>query len=93
MKPRGTAATLLRIFPYAKSALPRVVLGIVAALASQIFALTIPGFLSGLVNGLKTSPSVAALIPAVAIVLALGIAEAFMVLLRQIGRASCRERV
>jgi ATP-binding cassette subfamily B protein len=74
---------LLRIFPYAKSALPRVVLGIVAALASQIFALTIPGYLSGLVNGLKTSPSVAALIPAVAIVLALGIAEAFMVLLRR----------
>ncbi len=74
---------MLRIFPYAKSALPRVVLGIVAALASQIFALTIPGYLSGLVNGLKTSPSVAALIPAVAIVLALGIAEAFMVLLRR----------
>lgn len=83
MKPQGTVATLLRIFPYAKSALPRVVLGIVAALASQIFALTIPGYLSGLVNGLKTSPSVAALIPAVAIVLALGIAEAFMVLLRR----------
>ena len=83
MKTQGTAATLLRIFPYAKSALPRVVLGIVAALASQIFALTIPGYLSGLVNGLKTSPSVAALIPAVAIVLALGIAEAFMVLLRR----------
>jgi ATP-binding cassette subfamily B protein len=83
VKPQGTAATLLRIFPYAKSALPRVVLGIVAALASQIFALTIPGYLSGLVNGLKTSPSVAALIPAVAIVLALGIAEAFMVLLRR----------
>ena len=83
MKSQGTAATLLRIFPYAKSALPRVVLGIVAALASQIFALTIPGYLSGLVNGLKTSPSVAALIPAVAIVLALGIAEAFMVLLRR----------
>jgi ATP-binding cassette subfamily B protein len=83
VKSQGTAATLLRIFPYAKSALPRVVLGIVAALASQIFALTIPGYLSGLVNGLKTSPSVAALIPAVAIVLALGIAEAFMVLLRR----------
>ncbi|MFM1926546.1 MAG: hypothetical protein RLZ06_122 [Actinomycetota bacterium] len=83
MKSQGTVATLLRIFPYAKSALPRVVLGIVAALASQIFALTIPGYLSGLVNGLKTSPSVAALIPAVAIVLALGIAEAFMVLLRR----------
>jgi ATP-binding cassette subfamily B protein len=83
VKSQGTVATLLRIFPYAKSALPRVVLGIVAALASQIFALTIPGYLSGLVNGLKTSPSVAALIPAVAIVLALGIAEAFMVLLRR----------
>ena len=83
MKSRSTAATLLRIFPFAKSALPRVVLGIVAALASQIFALTVPGYLSSLVNGLKTSPSVAALVPAVAIVLALGLAEAVMVLLRR----------
>lgn len=83
MKSRGTVATLLRIFPYAKSALPRVVLGIFAALGSQLFALTIPGFLSGLVNNLKTTPSVAALIPAVLAILALGLAEGIMVLLRR----------
>ena len=83
MKSRGTVATLLRIFPYAKSALPRVTLGIFAALGSQLFALTVPGFLSSLVNNLKTSPSVAALVPAVVAVLALGLAEGIMVLLRR----------
>ena len=83
MKSRGTIATLLRIFPYAKSAMPRVILGIVAALGSQLFALAVPGYLSSLVNQLKVSPSVAALIPAVVAVLALGLAEGIMVLLRR----------
>ena len=52
MKSQGTVATLLRIFPYAKAALPRISLGIVAALAAHLFALAIPQFLRDLVNGL-----------------------------------------
>ncbi len=83
MKSRGTIGTLLRIFPYAKSAIPRVTLGIVAALGSQLFALAVPGYLSSLVNQLKVSPSAAALVPAVIAVLALGLAEGIMVLLRR----------
>ena len=83
MKSRGTVATLLRIFPYAKSALPRVILGIFAALGTQLLALTVPSFLSGIVNNLKSSPSVPGLIPAVIAVLLLGIGEATFVLLRR----------
>lgn len=83
MKPRGTIATLLRIFPYAKSALPRVILGIVAALGTQLLALTVPTFLSGIVNNLKVNPSVSALVPGVVAVLILGIGEATFVLLRR----------
>lgn len=83
MKPLGTVATLLRIFPYAKKALPRVILGTLAALAAHLFALTIPQFLRSLINGLQTDGSVEKLIPAVIAVLALGIAEATFVLLRR----------
>ena len=83
MKPLGTVATLLRIFPYAKKALPRVILGTLAALAAHLFALTIPQFLRSLVNGLQADGSVAKLVPAVIAVLALGIAEATFVLLRR----------
>ncbi len=83
MKSQGTVATLLRIFPYAKAALPRISLGIVAALAAHLFALAIPQFLRDLVNGLAQGGSIAALVPAVALVLALGVAEAVMVLLRR----------
>ncbi|MEN9713365.1 MAG: hypothetical protein RLZZ164_29 [Actinomycetota bacterium] len=83
MKSRGTVATLLRIFPYAKSALPRVVLGVFAALSTQMLALTVPAFLSGLVNNLKSNPSMSVLVPAVIAVLVLGMGEAIFVLLRR----------
>ena len=83
MKPLGTVATLLRIFPYAKKALPRVILGTVAALAAHLFALAIPQFLQSLINGLQTEGSVEKLIPAVLAVLAFGIAEATFVMLRR----------
>jgi ATP-binding cassette subfamily B protein len=83
MQNTGTIATLLRIFPYAKKALPRVVLGTVAALASHMFALAIPQFLRDLVNGLQTGGTVEKLVPAVALVLAMGLLEALMVLLRR----------
>ena len=65
MKPMGTVATLLRIFPYAKKALPRVILGTVAALGAHLFALTIPQLLQKLINGLQDHGTVEKLIPAV----------------------------
>ena len=83
MNDKGTAATLLRIFPYAKQALPRVILGMVAALAGQMFALSIPQLLQGLVNSLSDHGTVAKLVPAVLAVLGMGALEAGMILLRR----------
>lgn len=83
LKSRGTTATLLRIFPYAKSALPRIVLGTIAALGAHLFALTIPQFLRNLVNGLRENGTFEALLPAVITVLIFGLLEAAMVLLRR----------
>ena len=48
----STYRTLIRIFPYAKQALPRVVLGTVAALGAHLFALAIPQFLRDLAQPL-----------------------------------------
>lgn len=83
MSEQGTLATLLRIFPYAKSALPRVVLGMIAAIAAHMFALSIPQLLRDLVNSLKENGTTATLIPAVLAVLGLGLLEGVSVLLRR----------
>ncbi len=83
MKPRGTIATLLRIFPFAKSALPRMILGTLTALAAHMFALTVPQFLQSLVNQLANNGTFETLLPAVLAVLGFGLLEAIMVLLRR----------
>lgn len=83
MNNNGTVATLLRIFPYAKKALPRISLGMSAALAGQMFALSIPQFLQGLVNSLSNHGTAAKLVPAVLAVLGMGALEAGMILLRR----------
>jgi ATP-binding cassette, subfamily B, bacterial len=83
MNNNGTVATLLRIFPYAKKALPRISLGMGAALAGQMFALSIPQFLLHLVNSLASHGTLAKLIPLVLLVLLMGALEAGMTLLRR----------
>jgi ATP-binding cassette subfamily B protein len=74
---------LLRIFPYAKKALPRISLGIVAALAAHGFALAIPQVLRQLINDLESVRTLDALYFSVILVLIMGILEAVMVLLRR----------
>ena len=83
MQKLGTVRTLLRIFPYAKSALPRVVLGTIAALLGHVFALAIPQFLRGLVDQLGPKAPFNAVVLSVLAVLGLGLLEAAMVLLRR----------
>ena len=78
----GSIRTLWRLVPYAKAALPRLFLGIVAAIAAHMFALSIPQFLRDLVNSL-VSGGLDALIPAVLLILLLGFSEALFVLLRR----------
>ena len=83
MNQGNTVATLLRIFPYAKKALPRISLGIVAALAAHGFALAIPQVLRDLINDLESVRTLDALYFSVGLVLVMGILEAAMVLLRR----------
>ena len=84
----GTIRTLLRIFPYTKAALPRIILGTIAALGAHMLALQIPQFMQSLVNAIDVTGgskqhSLDALYPAVFWVLVLGILEALMVLGRR----------
>jgi ATP-binding cassette subfamily B protein len=83
MKKRSAVGTLLRIFPYAKSALPRVIGGTLAAIAAHMFALAIPQYLKNLVNSLAHNGTQAQLLIAVLAVLGLGMLEALMVLGRR----------
>lgn len=78
-----TLATLLRIFPYAKSALPRIALGTVAAVIAHLVALAIPQVLREIINELDSSGSLEVLLYLVLIVLAMGVMEAVLVLLRR----------
>ena len=83
MKKLGTVRTLLRIFPYAKKALPRIVLGTIAAISGHMFALAIPEFLGNLIDSIAQNATLDALILAVFAVLGMGLLESVMVLLRR----------
>ena len=78
----GTVKTLWRLVPFARRALGRISLGIVAAIAAHMVALSIPQFLQSLVNSLVDG-GIDALLPAVGLILLLGILEALFVLLRR----------
>ncbi|MBG6055548.1 ATP-binding cassette subfamily B protein [Salinibacterium sp. CAN_S4] len=82
-QPVSTFASIRRLYPYMKPALPRIYLGMVAALAAAVVALLIPQVLRGLVDGPLKSGDAQQIYPAFAIVLGLGIVEAAMVFLRR----------
>ena len=82
-KKPGNVRTLLRIFPFAKSALPRVILGIFAALGAHLIALAIPQYLRGLIDSFNKVGVESLIWPTFFTVLALGVLEATMVLLRR----------
>ena len=79
----GTFRSIARIYPYAKPATRRIVLGMVAALLAGIVALLIPQVLQELVDGpLKTGDASQIWWPVI-IVLILGILEAVLIGLRR----------
>ncbi|MDG2497528.1 MAG: ABC transporter ATP-binding protein [Aquiluna sp.] len=78
----GTIKTLWRLVPFARRALGRISLGIVAAIAAHMVALSIPQFLQGLINSLVDG-GFDALLPAVGLILLLGVLEALFVLFRR----------
>lgn len=79
---KGTFKVLWRLVPYAKKALPRILMGVVVAIAAHMFALAIPQFLQGLINSLVDG-GLDALLPAVGLIVLLGLMEAVFVLLRR----------
>jgi len=78
----GTIKTLWRLVPFARRALWRIGLGILAAIGAHMVALSIPQFLQSLVNSLVEG-GVDALLPAVGLIVLLGVLEAALVLLRR----------
>jgi len=83
MKQRGTTATLLRIFPYAKEAIPRTIWGTVAALGSYAAALAMPQVLRSLINILEKHGTAQTLIGLAVAVLVIGVTEAALLFLRR----------
>ena len=75
----STVQSLTRLYPYVKPALPRIVLGMVAALLAAVVALLIPLVLQLLVDGPLSSGDRSQVWPAFAVVLGLGVAEAIMI--------------
>ncbi len=83
VKRPSTARTLVRILPFAKSAAPRIVLGMVAALLASLVALSIPQVLRWLVDGPLSTGDSAQVWPAALLVVGLGAAEAVFISLRR----------
>ncbi|GLI28053.1 ABC transporter [Agromyces rhizosphaerae] len=79
----STPRTLLRLYPYARPAVPFLVLGMVAALLASLVALAIPQVLQVLVDGPLSEGDPDQIVPAVLVVLALGVTEAIMIALRR----------
>jgi ATP-binding cassette subfamily B protein len=80
---RGTVRTILRIFPFMRPALPRIVLGMIAALLAAIVSLAIPLVLQNLVDGPLSTGDGAQIWPAALIVLVLGVFEAALIMARR----------
>ncbi len=79
----GTVSTLLRLMPFVRPALSRIVLGMVAALLAGLVALGIPLVLQALVDGPLSTGDASQVWPAVIVVLVLGVLEAAFIMARR----------
>lgn len=79
----GTARTLMRVLPFVRPALPRIILGMIAALLAGLVALGIPLVLQSLVDGPLASGDSSQVWPAAIIVLVLGVLEAAFIMARR----------
>ena len=82
-KRQGTFASILRLYPYAKPAMPRIYLGMVVALIAALVALLIPQVLRALVDGPLQGGDSSQIWWPVAAVLGLGVLEAIMIWFRR----------
>ena len=79
----STVRALARLYPFARSVLPRLVAGAVSALVASLLALSIPLVLEVLVQGPIASGDLSQLAWGAALILVLGLLEALMVWLRR----------
>src|SRR4051812_28647165 len=79
----STFKAIARLYPYAKPAMPRIYLGMIAALCAAVVALLIPQILRILVDGPLSAGDPEQVWPAFWVVLALGVVEAIMIALRR----------
>ena len=81
----STFASIARLRPYLRPALPRIILGMVAALLASVVSLAIPLVLQKLVDGtlLQRGGNRWEVVTAAGAILALGIAEAVLISLRR----------
>ena len=79
----STFSSLLRVYPFVQGALPRLIIGIVSALAAAATALSIPFALRWLVDNPLSTGDAAQIIPGVAVIFGLGIAEVTFIYLRR----------
>ena len=84
---RSTFASIRRLYPYVRTALPRLIGGLVASLGASLMALAIPGVLQWVTDGPLTADARehdwSGLIWSVVLVAALGVGEAGLILLRR----------
>ncbi|MCC7127970.1 MAG: ABC transporter ATP-binding protein, partial [Microbacteriaceae bacterium] len=82
-KKAGTLASIMRVYPYAKPAMGRIYLGMVAAMLAALVALAIPQVLREIVDGPLKDGKADQIWWPVGLVLLLGIAEAAMIWFRR----------
>ncbi|MBC7761447.1 MAG: ABC transporter ATP-binding protein, partial [Candidatus Saccharibacteria bacterium] len=82
-KGQGTFASIVRIYPWAKPAMPRIYLGMVSALIAALVALLIPQVLRSLVDGPLQHGDSSQIWWPVPAVLGLGVLEAVMIWFRR----------
>ncbi|HEU0206328.1 MAG TPA: ABC transporter ATP-binding protein [Pseudolysinimonas sp.] len=79
----STVRTILRIMPWVRPALPRIILGMAAALLAGLVSLAIPVVLQNLVDGPLSSGDGVQIWPAALLVLVLGVLEAGFIAARR----------
>lgn len=79
----STTRSLLRLVPFARPALPRIVLGAIAALIGGVLALLIPQVIRILVDGPLAEGDPSQVWPAVIAIVALGVLEAVLIWARR----------
>lgn len=79
----STTRSLLRVVPFIEGAIPRLVLGMISALAAVATALSIPFALRWLIDNPLSTGDVAEIVPGILFIMVLGLAEVLFIYVRR----------